>query len=101
MPLGVGFTPFLAQEDPRLGVAWHILYIGSNAVVLDISTDENRGEHSGQYQMWFFFGVAFSSFAGGLLTDIFGFRTTMWLTTAVIGAAAFLWLLLLPETRPA
>jgi MFS family permease len=46
------------------------------------------------------FGVAFSSFAGGLLTDLFGFRGAMWLTTAIIGAAAVLWLLALPETRP-
>ena len=96
--LGVGFAPFLAGRV-AWGVAWALLYIGGNAVILDISTDQNRGKHSGQYQMWFFFGVAFSSFAGGLLTDLFGFRTTMWLTTAVIGAVALLWLFFFPETR--
>ncbi|MEN8242407.1 MAG: MFS transporter [Chloroflexota bacterium] len=98
--LGIGFIPFLAGRI-AWGVAWALLYIGGNAVVLDISTDQNRGKHSGQYQMWFFFGVAFSSFSGGLLTDLFGFRTTMWLTTAVIGGMALVWLLLFPETRPA
>lgn len=50
--------------------------------------------------MWFFFGVAMASFLGGLFTDLFGFRGGLWLSTALIGGAAMLWLLYLPETRP-
>jgi MFS family permease len=76
-----------------------MLYIGGNAMVLDISTDENRGRFSGRYQMWFLLGVAVASFVGGLLTDLLGFRGAMWLTTGVIGTAAIMWLFFLPETR--
>ncbi|UCC88648.1 MAG: MFS transporter [Anaerolineales bacterium] len=97
---GWGFWPWLAGRVVW-GVAWSLLSIGCNAVVLDISTDENRGRHSGQYQMWFFVGVAFSSFLGGLFTDVFGFRPGLWLDAALIGGAALLWLFFLPETRPA
>lgn len=96
--LGVGFVPFLVGRI-TWGVAWALLYIGGNTVILDISTEDNRGKHSGQYRMWFFFGIAFSSFAGGLLTDLFGFRTTMWIVTGAIGTVALLWLCVLPETR--
>jgi MFS family permease len=97
---GWGFWPWLAGRVVW-GVAWSLLSIGCNAVVLDISTDENRGRHSGQYQMWFFVGVASSSFLGGLFTDVFGFRPGLWLDAALIGGAALLWLFFLPETRPA
>ncbi len=68
--------------------------------MLDISTDENRGRHSGQYQMWFFLGVAAASFLGGLFTDLFGFRRGLSLGAMLIGGAALLWLVWLPETRP-
>jgi MFS family permease len=98
--IGTGFVPYLAGRI-AWGVAWAMLFIGGNSVILDISDDHNRGRLSGRYQMWFFFGVAFASFFGGLLTDLFGFRTTMWLTTGVIGAVALLWLFIFPETRPA
>jgi DHA1 family multidrug resistance protein-like MFS transporter len=96
--LGTGFWPLLAGRV-AWGLAWALLWIGGNAVVLDVSTEMDRGRNSGRYQLWFMFGVAFSSFAGGALTDLLGFRGAMWLTTGVIGAAALLWLIALPETR--
>jgi len=77
-----------------------LLWVGGNAVVLDVSTDENRGRNSGQYQMWFFIGVAGASFFGGLFTDLMGFRGGLWLSALLIGGGAVLWLLFLPETRP-
>jgi DHA1 family multidrug resistance protein-like MFS transporter len=98
--LGSGFWPLLVGRV-AWGLAWALLWIGGNAVVLDISTEADRGRNSGRYQLWFMFGVAFSSLAGGALTDVLGFRGAMWLTTAVIGAAALLWLVALPETRRA
>jgi MFS family permease len=96
--LGSGFWPILAGRI-TWGIAWATLYLGGNAVVLDISDEKNRGRYSGRYQMWLLFGIAFSSFTGGLLTDLLGFRGAMWLTTGVIGAAALLWMFALPETR--
>jgi len=96
---GFGFWPLFFGRI-LWGLAWSLLWIGCNAVVLDISTDANRGRYSGQYQMWFFIGIALASFLGGLSTDIFGFRGGLWLSAALIGGAAVLWLGLLPETRP-
>lgn len=96
--LGRGFWPLFAGRV-MWGLAWSLLWIGGNTVVLDISIDADRGRLSGLFQMWFFFGVASASFLGGLFTDLFGFRGGLWLSTALIGSAAVLWLLFLPETR--
>ena len=96
--IGHGFWPMLIGRI-LWGIAWSMLWITGNAVVLDISTDENRGKFSGQYQMWFAIGIAVSSFMGGLLTDLLGFKGAMWLTSGVIGATTLLWFFLLPETR--
>jgi MFS family permease len=98
--LGYGFWP-LFWGRILWGVAWSLLWVGGNAMVLDVSTDADRGRNSGQYQMWFFIGVAGASFLGGLFTDLLGFRGGLWLSAVFIGAAAILWLLFLPETRPA
>jgi MFS family permease len=96
--MGHGFWPMMIGRI-IWGIAWSMLWITGNAVVLDISTDENRGKFSGQYQMWFAIGIAGSSFIGGLLTDLLGFRGAMWLTSGAIGATTLLWFFLLPETR--
>jgi len=81
------------------GLAWSLLWVGGNSVVLDVSTEENRGRNSGIYQMWFFLGVATSSFFGALLTDLFGFRSGQWISVVVIAASALVWFFFLPETR--
>ncbi|MBM3145792.1 MAG: MFS transporter [Chloroflexi bacterium] len=96
--LGSGFWPLFAGRA-IWGLAWSLLWIGGNAVILDISTDENRGRFSGAYQMWFFVGIGLASFLGGLFTDLFGFRSGQWISALLIGLAALLWLILLPETR--
>jgi len=49
--------------------------------------------------MWFFIGVATSSFLGAMLTDMFGFRNGQWVSVVVIAATALVWFLYLPETR--
>lgn len=97
---GSGFWPLFAGRV-SWGIAWSLLWIGGNAIVLDVSTDENRGRHSGQYQMWFFVGIASASFLGGLFTDLFGFRGGQLVSATLIGGGALMWLLFLPETRPA
>ena len=98
--LGYGFWPLFLGRI-LWGVAWSFLWVGANAVVLDISTDLNRGRYSGRYQMWFFIGIASASFLGGFFTDLLGFRGGLWLSAALIGGAALLWFFFLPETRPA
>lgn len=93
-----GFWPLLMGRI-CWGLAWSLLWVGGNSVILDISTDENRGQNSGMYQMWFFIGVALASFVGAMLTDTFGFRAGQWISVAVIAATALAWFILLPETR--
>jgi MFS family permease len=96
--VGSGFWPLLMGRI-SWGLAWSLLWVGGNSVVLDLSTEENRGQHSGIYQMWFFIGVASASFFGAMLTDMFGFRSGQWISVAVIAATALGWFFLLPETR--
>jgi MFS family permease len=96
--LGYGFGPLLIGRI-LWGLAWSLLWVGGNSVVLDISSEEQRGRNSGIYQMWFLIGVASASFSGTLLTDLFGFRRGQWISVALIGSAALAWLFLLPETR--
>lgn len=96
--VGSGFWPLLLGRI-LWGLAWSLLWVGGNTVVLDLSTEENRGMNSGMYQMWFFIGVASSSFLGAVLTDLFGFRNGQWISVAVIAATALVWFFFLPETR--
>ena len=96
--LGHGFWPLLLGRI-SWGLAWSLLWVGGNSVVLDVSTEENRGRNSGIYQMWFFTGVASTSFFGALLTDMVGFRNGQWISVAIIAATAFVWFFFLPETR--
>lgn len=98
--VGYGFWPLLVGRV-LWGMAWSLLWVGGNSVVLDVSTEENRGRFSGIYQMWFFIGIASASFFGTLLTDLFGFRIGQWISVGVIGAMAVVWFFLLPETRNA
>lgn len=96
--LGHGFWPLLMGRI-LWGLAWAILWVGGNTVVLDVSTDDNRGRNSGIYQMWFFTGIATASLFGALLTDLFGFRIGQWISVGVIAATSLVWFLFLPETR--
>lgn len=93
-----GFWPlFLGRIS--WGAAWSLLWVGGNSVVLDVSTEENRGRNSGIYQMWFIIGIGTASLGGAMLTDAFGFRMGQWVSMAVIAGAALSWLFFLPETR--
>ncbi len=95
-----GPTPFLVGRI-LWGAAWSGLWIGGNTVVLDVSSEATRGRNSGQFQMWFFIGVAVAALAGGAFTDWLGFRGGLWLSAAITAAAALIWSIWLPETRPA
>jgi MFS family permease len=96
--VGNGFWPLLMGRI-FWGLAWSLLWVGGNSVVLDVSTEENRGHNSGIYKMWFFVGVATASFLGAMLTDVLGFRSGQWICVAVIAATALAWFFFLPETK--
>jgi len=82
------------------GIAWSGIWIGSNTVALDISNKYNRGQITGRLQAWFFLGIGLASFAGGVFTDLFGYRGGLWVSTALTAGGVLLWVLTLPETRP-
>jgi MFS family permease len=98
--LGRGMLPLLVGRL-AWGVAWSGLWIGANAMILDISGKARRGSLSGRLQMWFFIAVAMSSFASGFFTDLFGFHRGLALSAALAGLAVLIWAVFLPETKPA
>jgi MFS family permease len=97
--VSTGFWPYLLGRV-LWGVAWSGLWIGGNTMVLDVADDQNRGRLSGQFQMWFFIGVGMTALLGGALTDAFGFKTGLLVSTGVMAGGVLSWILLLPETRP-
>lgn len=82
------------------GIAWSGIWIGTTAMTLDISREDNRGFVNGQLQMWYFLAIAVASFSSGLFTDLLGYRGGLWLSTGLGLLAALVWLVFLPETRP-
>jgi len=82
------------------GIAWSGIWIGTTAMTLDISREDNRGFVNGQLQMWYFLAVAIASLASGLLTDLLGYRGGLWLSTSFGLLGALVWFIFLPETRP-
>jgi len=95
-----GFWPLLVG---RLlwGLAWSGIWVGGTTIILDVTTDDDRGRWTGFYQTWFFLGAAFGAFAGGLLTDQLGYHAAMWIGAAVTAFGGMFALLALPETRGA
>ncbi len=98
--LGHGFWVMLAGRI-LWGAAWSGLWIGGQAIVLDLADSETRGRLSGRYQMWFFLGIGLSAFLGGIFTDLLGYRGGLFLSAGLTAGAAFMWLFLLPETASA
>jgi MFS family permease len=82
------------------GAAWSGIWIGSSAIILDIANDQDRGWVNGRLHMWFYLGVAVSSFAGGLFTDLFTYRGGLLVSTGLALIGTFIWFIFLPETRP-
>jgi MFS family permease len=95
-----GFWPLLVG---RLlwGLAWSGIWVGGATIVLDVTTDQDRGRWTGLYQTWFFVGAGLGAFAGGLLTDWIGYTATMWSGAALTTLGGLAALFLLPETREA
>ncbi len=87
-----GFGPLLAA---RLlwGIAWALINVGGYTMVLDWSTEADRGRMTGFYQVAYMVGLAFSPILGGTLTDTLGFRPAMRICAAVstvgLGVAFF------------
>lgn len=81
------------------GAAWSGIWIGANAIALDVSSDSNRGAVTGRLQMWFSLGLALTYFTGGLFTDLFGYRGGLAVSAGFNALGFLVWLIFLPETR--
>ncbi|MES0362119.1 MAG: MFS transporter [Anaerolineales bacterium] len=94
-----GFWPLLTG---RLlwGLAWVGIWVGGSTIILDVTTDTDRGHWTGLYQTWFFLGLAIGAFTGGLLTDQLGYSSAMWIGAFVTVLGGLIALFFLPETRP-
>lgn len=80
------------------GLAWSGIWVGGNAIILDISDDVSRGKWMGMYQFAFFLGAASGAILGGTLTDRFGFHPAMMVGAVLTLIGAFIALFFLPET---
>jgi len=91
------FWPLLAG---RLiwGLAWAGIWVSGNAIVLDISNENNRGTFIGRYQIAFFLGAAGGAVMGGLLTDLFSYHKAMAIASAITLFGAVVAFFFLPET---
>lgn len=97
--VGRGF-PLLLLSRVLWGAAWSGIWVGGNALVLDIAGSEQRGRLTGQYQMWFFLGAGVTALAGGVMTDLWGLRASLAVSGGITLLAALLWLRCLPEVQP-
>jgi MFS family permease len=82
------------------GLAWSGIWVGGAAIILDISSDLDRGRLMGAYQTWFFLGAGFGALLGGILTDWLGYQIGMLVSAFLTAAGGLVALLFLPETRP-
>ncbi len=80
------------------GLAWSGLWVGAQAITLDIAEPDNRGRLMGRTQAWFFLGGAISFLAGGFLTDLLSYRQALWIGAALSAAGALAAVFFLPET---
>lgn len=83
------------------GLAWSGLWVGAQAIALDVAPPGGRGRLMGVAQAWFFLGAALSFFASGILTDRLGYREGLWVGTGIAALGLLAAWLFLPETRPA
>ena len=83
------------------GTAWAGVWLGASTMVLDLAPAERRSSYIGRLQMWFFLGSGGAALIGGVLTDWLGYSPALRICSLITFGAVAIWLLLLPETRPA
>jgi DHA1 family multidrug resistance protein-like MFS transporter len=95
-----GFWPFLASRL-AWGIAWTLINVGGLAMVLDVSTQANRGRLSGLYNAWEWMGYTLGPLAGGFLVDAIHFRPALLACAGLAAAGMAVAVAALPETARA
>jgi len=88
---GLGFIVLLIARAVW-GVCWSFLRLGGYLAALEAARDGNRGYYLGFFNGVVRFGSFVAVLTGGLLTDLLGFETTVFIFTAIsiVGAVAVL-----------
>lgn len=68
------------------GVSWSIFKLGAYLLVLQFSTDSNRGNMMGTYNGLYRLGSLFGMLLGGIFADLFGIKVI----SIVLGSLAFI-----------
>ncbi len=80
-------------------VSWAGIWVGGNAIILEISGEAVRGRWVGRYHFTFFLGATLGFFLGGFLTDQLGYHQTMAVHAGLTLFGSLVALILLPETK--
>ena len=88
------------------GIAFSLLAVGGVAIMLDHSTDADRGRTVGAYQSLLQLGTLLGLVLSGFLTDLLGYRGTLmiYVPLAALGLGVAIWMLrdgALAHERPA
>lgn len=78
------------------GVAWSFIWIGGGTILLNLADVNQRGRWTGWYQTWFFLGIGIGAFGGGMLTDLVGYHSALWLISATQAVSIVVVALCLP-----
>ena len=82
--LVTGFWPFVLMRV-IWGMAWALLNVCGTTLVLELSTDRDRGSLTGFFSAWIWVGYAIGPLVGGLLTDALSFQRSMLICSALTG----------------
>lgn len=92
--------PLLFLARLLWGLAWSGIWIGGNAIVLEMAPEDQRGRWVGIYQVWFFFGAALGSFLGGAFTDAVGYHHALGLGALISAGGTLAAMAALGNPRP-
>jgi MFS family permease len=98
--LVTGFWPFVLMRV-LWGIAWALLNVCGTTLVLDMSTDRDRGSLTGFLSAWIWVGYAVGPLVGGLLTDALSFQRSMLICSALtaIGLAVSILFIRAPRSN--
>jgi len=78
------------------GMAWSLIWIGGGTILLNVTSESERGRRTGLYQTWFFAGAGAGALLGGVLTDVTGYRTAMGILASLQAVSAVTVIFLFP-----
>jgi MFS family permease len=93
-----GFWPLFGARV-IWGVAFSLITVGAFSMLVDTTTEADRGRTIGRYQSIVQFGTLLAFLVSGLSTDLIGYRRTLVIFTALTGLGWVVAFWTLEETR--